>query len=104
VREGPSEVLQKQSRAGQSHLNPKVKLIRKLEKRFRIDQIWQGIDFIPIVKLDAITLRAGQEATPPTQLLPSDTAPCTAHPVPTQAKRVRQPRGTSREGRVTLTS
>jgi hypothetical protein len=41
---------------GQSHLNHKVKLISRLEKRSGIDQVRQSIDFIPLVKLDAITL------------------------------------------------
>ena len=72
------------------------------------DAVWEGPmpapeDACARVLQKSCRSRAGQEATPP-QLLPSDTAPCTAHPVPTQAKRVRQPRGTSREGRVTLTS
>ena len=43
---------------GQSHLNHKVKLISRLEKRSGIDQVRQSIDFIPLVKLDAITLVA----------------------------------------------
>ena len=43
-------------RPGQSHLNHKVKLISRLEKRSGIDQVRQSIDFIPLVKLDAITL------------------------------------------------
>jgi hypothetical protein len=47
---------------------------------------------------------AGQEATTPAPLLPYATAPRTAHPVHTQAKRVRQPRDTRREGRVARTS
>jgi hypothetical protein len=35
-----------------------VKLISRLEKRSGIDQVRQSIDFIPLVKLDAITLVA----------------------------------------------
>jgi len=47
---------------------------------------------------------AGPEATTPAPLLPYATAPRPAHPVHTQAKRVRQPRDTRREGRVARTS
>ena len=43
----------------------------ELEKRSRIDQIWQPIDFIPIVKLDAITLCRDRDAVCSAALLPN---------------------------------
>jgi len=56
------------------------------------------------VRQQPCSSRAEQEATTPAPLLPYAPAPRTAHAVPTQAKRVRQPRGTRREGRGARTS